>query len=368
VTRVLVAGSGVAAVECVLALHALAGSRVEIELLAPSTEMVHRAMSVRTPFGGEPAPRIDLTRLAADLGIGLHRDSLASVEPETHHVVTKDAARLAYDLLVIATGARSREAIPGAVTFRGPMSAGAVEQAIARVTAAPDLRVAFAAPAGARWLLPLYELALLSALTLRERGVERPDLVVVTGEHAPLDVLGPPASEAIRDALSQAGVELMTGAAAQAALDGSLQLVGGELVAADIVIAMPELVGPRIAGLPHDDDGYLPVDQHGRVDGCADVFAAGDVIAFPVKHGGLAAQQADAVAEMIAARVGAIGAPEPFRPVLRGLVMTGGAPLSLPPIENTSTNALSWPAGKIAGRYLTPFLASGAPSPDPASD
>jgi hypothetical protein len=33
-TRVLVAGAGVAAVECVLALHPLAGPGVEIELLA----------------------------------------------------------------------------------------------------------------------------------------------------------------------------------------------------------------------------------------------------------------------------------------------------------------------------------------------
>lgn len=384
-TRVLVAGSGVAAVECVLALRALAGSRVAIELLAPSTELVHRPMSVRTPFGGEPAPRIDLAQLASELAVGLHRDSLEAVEPETHHVLTKDGARLSYDALVVATGARSREAVPGAVTFRGPMSAGAVEQVIARVAATPDLRVAFAAPAGARWLLPLYELALLSAVTLRERGVERPDLVVVTGEHEPLEVLGPAASEAVRAALAHAGVELMTGAAAEATVDGSLRLAGGGLLTADVVVALPELVGPRIAGLAQDEDGYIPVNEHGIVEGCADVFAAGDVISFPVKHGGLAAQQADAVAETIAARVGAIGTPEPFRPVLRGLLMTGGAPLylrvelgpggrrehrMLPATGTASPEALWWPPGKIAGRYLTPFLstgsATGAPLQDPA--
>ena len=110
---------------------------------------------------------------------------------------------------------------------------------------------------------------------------------------------------------------------------GALQLQSGEWLPADVVIALPELVGPRIAGLPHDADGYIPVNEHGIVEGCADVFAAGDVISFPVKHGGLAAQQADAVAETIAARVGAIGMPEPFRPVLRALLMTGGAPLYL---------------------------------------
>jgi sulfide:quinone oxidoreductase len=117
------------------------------------------------------------------------------------------------------------------------------------------------------------------------------------------------------------------------------------------------------------------------VPGCDDVFAAGDGIAFPVKHGGLAAQQADAVAETIAARVGAIGTPELSRPVLRGLLMTGGAPLYLraeldprgrPATGTASTDALWSPPAKIAGRYLTSFLATGsaagAPLQDPASD
>jgi sulfide:quinone oxidoreductase len=267
------------------------------------------------------------------------------------------------------------------------MSAGAVEHAIARVTAAPDLRVAFAAPADPRWPLPLYELALLSAATLRERGVTSPRLVAVTGEHEPLEVLGPAASEAVRAALAAAGVDLVTSAVGEEAVTGALRLRSGDWLPADIVIALPALVGPRIAGLPHDADGYIPVNEHGIVQGCADVFAAGDVTAFPVKHGGLAAQQADAVAETIAARAGAIGAPEPFRPVVRALLMTGGAPLYLrvelgsggrhehrllPATGTASTDALWSPPGKIAGRYLAPFLAtgvaSGVPLQDPASD
>ena len=295
----------------------------------------------------------------------------------------RDGDRVPYDLLVVATGVRSREAVPGAVTFRGPMSAGRVEQVIARVTANPELRLAFAAPAGARWLLPLYELALLAAATLRERGMQEPDIVVATGEHEPLEVFGPAASEAVRGTLDRAGVKLVTSAAAVATFDGGLRLGSGGSIAADVVVALPDLVGPRIAGLPHDEDGYIPVDEHGHVLGRIDVFAAGDVTAFPVKHGGLAAQQADAVAETIAARLGAIGMPEPFRPVLRGLLLTGGAPLYLraelgpggrrehrllPAAGTASTEALWWPPGKIAGRYLTPFLATGSAGGSPLHD
>jgi sulfide:quinone oxidoreductase len=382
-TRVLVAGAGVGAIECVLALRELAGSRIDIELLAPAAELVHRPSAVETPFGGPPAARVDLRQLAADLGVRVHRDGLASVDAATHHVFTRDGERLPYDLLVVATGARSREAVPGALTFRGPMSAGIVEQAIGRIAVEPSLRLAFAAPPGARWLLPLYELALLSAATLRDRGIAEPDIVVATGEHEPLEVFGPAASEALRRELDRAGVELVTSAAAVAAFDGALRLENGSLLAADLFVALPELVGPRISGLPHDDGGFIPVDEHGHVVGCMDVFAAGDATAFPIKHGGLAAQQADAVAEAIAAQVGAVGMPEPFRPVLRGLLLTGDAPLYLraelgpggerehrllPAPGAWSHGALWWPPGKVAGRYVTSFLATATASGGPLED
>jgi sulfide:quinone oxidoreductase len=356
-TRVLIAGSGVAAVECVLALRAVAGARADVELLSPAAELVLRPVSVETPFGGPPAPRIALD----DLGVRLRRDALAAVEPDRHQVLTRDGETVPYELLVIATGAHSRTAVPGAAAFRGPLSPGAVEQAIDRLERDPRLRLAVVAPAGARWLLPLYELALLSAAALRERGVADPDIVVATPERAPLEALGAAAGEAVRAALDRAGVDLVTGATAIAAFDGAVQLASGGLLDADVAIALPELVGPRIAGLPHDDDGYLPVDEHGRVAGVHDVFAAGDGTAFPVKHGGLAAQQADAVAESIGARLGAVGHPEPFRPVLRAVLLTGGDPLylhaELPAAATVTAEPLWSPPEKLAGRYLAPYLA-----------
>jgi sulfide:quinone oxidoreductase len=362
-TRILIAGAGVAAVECVLALRAVAGPRADLELLAPSAELVHRPSSVATPFGGGPAPRIALDDLAKRLGVRLHRDGLASVESERHRVLTRDGDSVPYEILVVATGARSREVVSGAATFRGPMSAGLVEQAIDRVFANPTLRLAFVAPAGARWLLPLYELALLSAATLREGGVADPDVVVATPEHAPLEALGPAAGEAVRGELDRAGVDLITSAAAVGAFEGAVRLESGALIDADLAVALPELVGPRIAGLPHDAEGYLPVDEHLRVVGATDVYAAGDATAFPIKHGGLGAQQADAVADAIGARLGAVGHPEPFRPVLRALLLTGGAPLylsgELPAPATVSTEPLWSPPDKLAGRYLASFLSGG---------
>ncbi len=79
----------------------------------------------------------------------------------------------------------------------------------------------------------------------------------------------------------------------------------------------------------------------------------------------MAAQQADAAAESIAARAGASVDPRPFRPVLRGLLLTGAEPRYMRSEvsggqdvdSEVSDHILWWPPGKIAGRYLAPALA-----------
>src|SRR3954469_21682495 len=55
--QVLVVGGGVAGLETVMALRALAGSRVRIKLLTPDAEFVYRAMSVAEPFEAGSAKR-----------------------------------------------------------------------------------------------------------------------------------------------------------------------------------------------------------------------------------------------------------------------------------------------------------------------
>jgi sulfide:quinone oxidoreductase len=84
-----------------------------------------------------------------------------------------------------------------------------------------------------------------------------------------------------------------------------------------------------------------------------------------VKQGGLACQQADAAAESIAAQAGVSIEPSPFKPVLRGKLLTGSKPLYLrndisgtAGDDSTSSGlTLWWPPGKVAGAYLAPYLA-----------
>ena len=295
---------------------------------------------------------------------GWHRDALEAVEADTHNVFTRGGERLHYDLLVVATGAPSREAIPGAVTFRGPLSAGAVEGTLERAARNPELRLVFTAPAGATWPLPLYELALMSSAYLRERGNTEPDITVVTPEHGPLAMLGVAPAEWAQDALAADNIRVITDAVPEMAIDGTLRLRGGGLIDGDVVIALPEVVGPRIAGLPRDDDGFVPVDLNGRVHEREDVFAAGDATDFAIKHGGLATEQADSVAEAIAMQIGAIVAARPFHPVVRAMLLAGDTPVyirsDLAARKAVVSREPLWsPLDKIAGRYLSPYLVTG---------
>ena len=97
--------------------------------------------------------------------------------------------------------------------------------------------------------------------------------------------------------------------------------------------------------------------------GVEDVYAAGDGTNFPIKQGGLGTQQADAVAAHIAHRIGASETPEPFRPVLRGKLLTGGESMSMRADVAggggegvASPDYLWWPPHKISSRYLASLL------------
>ena len=369
--HILIAGGGVAAVETVIALRALAGPRSRITLLTPESELVQRPAAVAAPFGFGAPLALPLEEVRRRAHFELRPGALAAVDIRAHQATTEDGERIPYDSLVVAVGARPQTALRGAITFSGPADAAAVAAAVA---ARQDL--AFVVPSVSCWALPAYELAIMAAGELRSSG-RLPAITVVTPEPEPLWVFGREAGAAIRDMLGRRGVALRTGARVLSVHDGELEIAEGEPIPARHVVALPRLSGPEVRGLPRDDDGFVPVDGHGRVTGAPDVWAAGDAANFPLKQGGLATQQADAVAEALAAELGAPVEPHPFRPVLRGLLLTGGAPLylrsALSPsgrpeaAENrvlssrASARALWWPPGKIAGRYLAPLLATARP-------
>ena len=364
--KILIAGGGVAALEAVLALNALAEERLDIELVGPEPHFWYRPLSVAEPFELGEAQRFELGALTAAAGATFVLGALQGVDAGRREAQTSVGA-MPYDALLIAVGAEPTEAIPGALTFRGPADTDRIRALLAELAAGYVRRVVFAAPWGAVWSLPLYELVLMTAGWLGAHGVQGVELSIVTPEQEPLQLFGPAASAAVKALLEERGIDVVTSSSVTELDDGHVRLARGGRLEADRVVALPRLRGSRFDGLPQTLEGFIPVDAHGRVRGLADVYAAGDITSFPVKQGGIATQLADAVAETIAARFGADLVPEPFRPVLRGLLLTGGRPTYLrreltgvSQVEAVSTDPLWWPPAKIVGRYLAPFLADAA--------
>jgi sulfide:quinone oxidoreductase len=362
---VLVVGGGVAGLETMLALRELAGELVEVELVAAEHQFFYRPLAVVEPFGGPrvgPWELADLTRAA---GVRFTPGELRALKVEAHVAELRSGQRIPYDAVVLACGARPTAAIPGALTFRGPADVERFAALLEDVKSGEAKRLVFAVPSGIVWPLPIYELALQTATKLEREGSEA-TLGIVTSEPAPLALFGREASEAVQDLLRQHGITVHASAYSAELREGLLKCVPKGEIPADRVVALPRLSGPEIDGVPRDRNGFVRTDGHGRVAGAPDVYAAGDLTAFPIKQGGLAAQQADAAAEAIAAAAGAAIEPRPFRPVLRALLLSGGRPTFLR-VELTgghggsstaSLDPLWWQPGKIIGRRLAPFLAN----------
>ena len=363
--HVLVAGGGIAALELVLALGVLARPRVRVTLLTPQTAFAPQAMTVATPFGRGGARNDDWAQIAQEQGAELVLDKLIAVDTQARCAYTCGGRRMRYDTLVVAVGARRVAPFAGALTFGSGDDAGSLRALVADLIAGSAASVAFVLPSPSCWPLPLYELALLAADELHEYGCGAA-VRLVTPERDPLAIFGAAAAEAIVPLLEARGVQLLTGAQPRAVVAGGLRLHDGGFVAADRVVTLADIASRPVPGLPLDCAGFLPTDLHGRVVGEPAVYAAGEATSFPLRQGGLAAQQADAVAEAIAAACGAVGEPAPFVPVLRGRLLTSGAPLYLqarPSGQSVASARPLWsPPEKVAGRYLAPYLASARPS------
>jgi sulfide:quinone oxidoreductase len=363
--KALIAGGGVGALEAALALRDLAGERIEVELCAPRREFVYRPFAVGEPYGAASVLRYDLAELAGRCGASFRLGGVVSVDAEAQLATARDGERIAYDHLVLSPGARMLWAVPGAVTFWGVADEGGVGSIVHRLRAGSLRRVVFTMPGGNSWALPLYELALLASAVLAKSGIADASLGVVTPEDAPLQLFGRAVAEEMSRLMAARGIEVVSGSHPVAFDGGELRIAPGGPIEAEAVVSMPRLEGRRIDGIPHDEEGFIPVDEHSRVVGVENAFAIGDVTSFPVKQGGIATQQADAAAEAIAAGLGCELEPAPFDPVLRGVLWTGEEPRYLygrPAGGHGEVSRLEktppWPEseGKIVGRYLTPFL------------
>jgi sulfide:quinone oxidoreductase len=363
--KVIIAGAGVAGLEAAFALHELAGDRVTVTLMSPGDEFVYRPLSIGEPFSASRAERYPLGALAAGAGAELVHDALESVDARSQVLRTRNGAELSYDALVLALGASLQPLSQHATNVDDARMDELLHGLVQDIEGGYVHRLAIVVPGPMPWPFPAYELALLASERAWDTQTEL-DVILLTPERTPLEVFGAHASQEVAKLLADRRIEVVTSAYCEIPRS---QLVvaypGGRTVAADRIVAFPQLVGPDVNGLPSDGGGFIPVDGYGRVRGVQRVWAAGDGTDHPLKLGGVAAQLADTAAQSIAALAGVGHDVRPFSPTVEGVLMTGGTARYLrasPAGPDSSGESVFAELGhgarppKIAARYLGPHL------------
>lgn len=358
--RVVIAGGGIAAAELSLALADLAGDRVELTVVSPSDRLEMRPFRSGEAFSVHTRTEYPFGELVDGAGGRLVRAEVTAVDPGEGCVRLDNGEALAYDRLVLAVGARISNPFEQALTFRGPRSSTSFGGLLSDIEQGYTRSVAFVVPSGTTWPLPLYELALMTAREARAMGVA-PELSFFTTELRPLEVFGSNASSAVDGLLADAGIGLVTDSEVSEPEPGVFVTAGGRDLGVQRVVTVPRILGRPVPGVPADTSGFVPIDSECRVRGLPNAYAAGDGSSVAIKQGGIACQQAVAIAERIAAEAGADVTPQPVNLVLRGRLMTGHTVRYLSdhdPGGGAPEEPVLFAAHrKVDGRYLSPWIA-----------
>lgn len=319
--KVLIVGGGVAALEACLGLHWDRSIDADVTLVSRSREFVYRPLAILEPFGHQPAPSYPIKEILSTCSPEIIYNDVAAIDPAGGEARIYAGRTLEFDAAIVATGTEPRASLRNAIVIGAHGSMERLAILVAQIDAGLVDRVVFTVPAAPSWSLPIYELAMYTAAHAKHRARDV-EVQLITPEEHPLIDFGAAASDSVVKLLAENDVRLDRGVRALNYDGQVLEMSDGRSIETSYVVALPELAGVPIAGLTHDEHGFLPVDDYGRVAGTTNVFAAGDITDFPIKQGGIATQQADVVVGAVTEQFGGSAALHPFEPELRGLLFS----------------------------------------------
>jgi sulfide:quinone oxidoreductase len=314
--RVLIAGGGIAGLETLTGLRELAADRVSLTLVAPDDEFVFHPIAIRQPYSVEPTRGVAISRAAKDVGAKFVAAPVEEVDAGARTVQTSAGERIGYDAFVLALGADAIPSLDHVMTWDDRSDSELLGGLLRDVEEGYAGRVAVVIPPGPGWPLRGYELALL----IRQRAWDMSEdlqTTLVVPDPSPFAEVAERAAKAITAELERAGITIVPAEGVSIERGHDLALVlqpSAQRIEVDRVIAMPILRGRPIDGIPVDEYGFVPIDARCGVAGLDGVWATGDCTAFPLKSGGVSAEQADVVAANIAALAGADVEPRSFDP------------------------------------------------------
>jgi NADH dehydrogenase FAD-containing subunit len=313
--RILVLGGGFGGLEAAFYLRKRLGRRANLTLVSDREEFLFKPNTIYIPFGRPPeqfvfplAPTLDRRH------IRFAHARAERIDPATQRVITS-AGELAYDYLIVATGATMRpDEIPGLGQYANTIWTpdemmklrGKLDGAVAAAQNGHSQRVVFLVPPNNKCAGPLYEMVLMLDTWLRRKSVRDGfSIAYATYESSFIQAFGPRLDEVVtlefgRRKITGYKDKLVTNVEA-----GNVRFADGSGLPFDLLISFPPYAAAqRFEGLPADERGFLTTQLETRqVVGHDNVYAVGDAGDFPVKQAFLALLQADTAAEHLAQRI-----------------------------------------------------------------
>jgi NADH dehydrogenase FAD-containing subunit len=351
--RIVILGAGFAGLETTFLLRMRMRGAADLTVVSEREAFTFRPNTIYVPFGADPDELVvDLAKPFDRRHVTFIGDRVAGVDPGAHEVALEGGQKLAYDKLVLATGAGMRpEEIPGlaehAATIWTPESMLGVRDRFQQVLddgrQGRRSRVLFLIPPNNKCAGPLYEIVMMFETWLRrQRARDHIEITWSTFEQTYIQAFGPRLHDVVSGEFEQRGIEGHTDEIVTEIAPREARYADGSSRAFDHLIAFPPYVSAvRYEALPSDDRGFIETDSATRqVAGQPDIYAPGDAGDFPVKQAFLAFLQADTVAEHIAASAGAYEFEQPFDPVSMCIMeMLDKATFAQVPLELTGDPA-----------------------------
>ncbi|MCA2227044.1 NAD(P)/FAD-dependent oxidoreductase [Nonomuraea aurantiaca] len=282
--RVLILGAGYAGMAAAIQLAARTKGRedVQVTLVNPQERFTER-LRLHISATGQQVAEMNIPELLEGTGARFVRGWVTAVEADAKIVRIDDDRVLHYDTLVYGLGSvADTVTVPGveeyAYTLNSAQDAEVLAERLARL---------------GRGTVVVGGSGLTGVEAAAEIAERYPELnVVLLGRQEPGAAMSPKPKAYLQSALTRLGVQVRSGIEAVKVLPDSVELAGGESVAADIVLwTSGTRVSPlaATAGLTVDERGRVVTDATLRSVSHPDVYAVGDAAAirqgYGVMHG-----------------------------------------------------------------------------------
>jgi sulfide:quinone oxidoreductase len=320
--RVVVLGGGFAGLEAAFHLRHLLGDRIGLTIVNEHDYFVFKPNMIYIPFGESPEKfKVPIGPAARRKQIDFIVGRALDIDHVHKTVTTSDGLVLAFDYLVVATGASMRpEEIPGlgehSLTPWTPREMVRMRHGLERLVddarSGERQKLLFLVPPNNMWSSPLYELVLMTDTWLTEQGARgNVDITWSTYEQGYVQAFGPRMDEVVASEFEQRGIRGHKGVVVASVEAGAVRYQGSESLHYDLLVSFPPHVPKEtFAGLPVDSRGFVAADPESRrVSGSDSIFAIGDAADYPIKQAYLALLQGDTAAAHIASEIS--GQPVP---------------------------------------------------------